>query len=343
MKKNTFQSEKDKENILKINSILDDLPDFVKDYFVSRRANTQTRTRLAYAYDINKFFNWLCSSFPYFMKKDKKEIKIKDLERLKTRDIEDYLFYLQTSETNANSHSGLARKLSSLNSFFNYFFIHEEVASNPCSKVPHPKIHDIEIIRLEPNEVSILLDTIKNPQGKFTKKQIDYLEKTKERDLCITLLLLSTGIRVSECVGLNVGDVNLEECKMKITRKGGNVQRIAMGDEAIAVLRQYMGKREEVMKNVKEDALFVSMQKRRMSVQAIENMIEKYAKGAGIAKPITPHKLRKTFGTELYKQTKDIYLVAEFLGHKNVATTTKHYAAQTEENLMSARNAVKFF
>ena len=129
---------------------------------------------------------------------------------------------------------------------------------------------------------------------------------------------------------------------MSVIRKGGKVGFVALGDEAIVALKDYIEIRKTEKVSEKETALFLSIQGKRMGVQAVENMVSKYAKAAGINKPITPHKLRKTYGTELYKATGDIYLVAAALGHKDIKTTVKHYAAQNEDNLLNARNVVKF-
>ena len=90
-----------------------------------------------------------------------------------------------------------------------------------------------------------------------------------------------------------------------------------------------------------EDAVFLSLQKKRMSVRTVENMVKKYAGLVTPLKKITPHKLRSTYGTSLYRETGDIYLVASVLGHSDVNTTKKHYAAQEDQRRKSARNIVQ--
>ena len=164
-------------------------------------------------------------------------------------------------------------------------------------------------------------------------------KKTRERDLAIATLLLGTGIRVSECVGLNVSDVDFNNCRIKVFRKGEKIQNVPIGDEVAEALNRYLLIRNNI--KTTDDALFLSMQKTRMTIQAVENMVNKYAQAIGTAYRITPHKLRKTYGTSLYQETGDIYLVASALGHSSVDTTKKHYAAQDEERLLQARNAVK--
>ena len=198
---------------------------------------------------------------------------------------------------------------------------------------------DKRIIRLEDEEVERYFDSILNGTG-FTEHQRKYLENTKQRDYTIATLLLTSGIRVSEMVGLNIEDVSFTNCRIQITRKGGKRQYIPLSDETLEVLKEYLEERKKVSPALPEDetALFLSTQNTRMTTAAVQNLIKKYAKAAGIDKPITPHKLRKTYGTNLYNKTRDIYLVANALGHDSVVTTTKHYVASDEEDLVKVRN-----
>lgn len=118
---------------------------------------------------------------------------------------------------------------------------------------------------------------------------------------------------------------------------------VYFGDEVEKSLRSYLETTRKAVEPLPEyeKALFLSTQRRRMGVQAVENMVKKYAKRVTPNKKITPHKLRSTYGTSLYKETGDIYLVADVLGHKDVNTTKKHYAAIDEDRRRSAANVVK--
>lgn len=313
----------------KTEEIIKTLPAFAEDYFLSRSMSTSPLTRLNYAHDLRIFFSFL---FSYLEKEEGEKITIEDMRRLKGKDIERYVVFLRKK----NGERGIARKISSLSSFFNYFVKHEMIEKNPCALIEKPKLHDIDIIYLTPNETADFLNVIEYGSSSFSPKQKEYWEKTRKRDLAIASVFLNTGIRVSELTFLNISDVDIEECKLYVKRKGGNRGFVALGDETIKAICEYIQERGE-----EEGPFFFSTQKKRMSAQAVENLIGKYAKLAGIRKNITPHKLRKTCGTSLYRETGDIYAVASLLGHKNVATTTKHYAAQTEDTLMSVRNRVK--
>ena len=267
---------------------------------------------------------------------------LNDISRL---DIEEYLEYLTLYEKDGreitNDERGKARKLASLRSFYNYFYQNEMIENNPASLVPLPKRPEKEIIRLEPNEVAILLDQVE-AGTKLTKKELEYHKKTKIRDIALLTLLLGTGIRVSECVGLDINDVNFDEAGIKIRRKGGFETVIYFGEEVETALLDYLEERERIIPaEGHEKALFLSLQNRRMAVRSVENLVKKYASRVTSLKKITPHKLRSTYGTTLYKETGDIYLVADVLGHKDVNTTRKHYAAIEQERRRRAANAVQ--
>jgi site-specific recombinase XerD len=224
---------------------------------------------------------------------------------------------------------------------YNYFHVHEIIEKNPAAIVKTPKIHEKEIIRLDADEVAMLLDQVDSGDS-MSARQKTYHEKTRTRDLALMTLLLGTGIRVSECVGLDVGDVDFKNDGIKVRRKGGYETIVYFGTEVEDALLDYMDERDFIIPEPgHEDALFLSLQNRRITVRAVENLVKKYSKLVTTVKKITPHKLRSTYGTSLYKETGDIYLVADVLGHKDVNTTRRHYAAMEDERRRSAANVVK--
>ena len=233
--------------------------------------------------------------------------------------------------------------MSALRSFYGYFFKHQIISKNPTLLVDMPKQHEKAIVRLDTDEVAMLLDYVDHGGDNLTGQRKAYYEKTKNRDLAILTLLLGTGIRVSECVGLDIQDVDFKNNGVKVTRKGGNEMVVYFGEEVENALKTYLYTTRKAVVPLPghENALFLSTQRKRMGVQAIENMVKKYAKEVTPNKKITPHKLRSTYGTSLYKETGDIYLVADVLGHKDVNTTRKHYAAIDENRRRQAAGAVK--
>lgn len=332
-------------NILKLRELQKKLPEFSREYFIGKNDTISSRTKIAYAYDLIVFFEYIHDNLDKrFSKTPITQYKIDILDEITRNDILFYLEYLSYYEKEGkvykNDERGKARKLASLKSFYQYYFVNELIKTNPAAKVPMPKLHEKEIIRLDINEVADLLDLVENG-AKLTKGEQRFFDKNATRDFTILTVMLGTGIRVSECVGLNISDIDLDDFRFKVRRKGGKEGIIYFGDEVCDALANYL----ELRKNIialegSEDALFLSLQNKRMSVRAMENMVSKYTNKLSTLKHITPHKLRSTFGTNLYRETNDIYLVADFLGHKDVNTTRKHYAAQFEESRKHAANAV---
>ena len=343
----TYRDQTDTENIIKLREVLKTLPPFAKDYFRAIDATTTTKTRISYAYDIRIFFQFLIQENPAYHNYTPSDFTIDVLDQIQALDIEEYMEYLKVYKDQGDSYvtngeRGLKRKISALRSFYAYYYKHEMIKTNPTVLIDMPKIHDKAIIRLDTDEVAMLLDYVEHCGDLLTGQKKAYYEKTKERDLALITLLLGTGIRVSECVGLDIEDVDFKNNAVKVTRKGGNEMFVYFGDEVEHALKNYI----EVRKGITpvsghEHALFYSTQRKRMGVQAVENLVKKYAREITTTKKITPHKLRSTYGTALYQETGDIYLVADVLGHKDVNTTKKHYAAIGHERRRKAASAVK--
>lgn len=343
----TYHDEVKINNTLRLREVLKTLPPFAKDYFRAIEPTTSSRTRINYAYDIRVFFHFLIECNPTYQDHQISQFRLADLDRLDAVDIEEYLEYLKVYKTDdgeviTNDEKGLARKMSALRSFYTYYFKHEMLKSNPALQVDMPKLHEKAIIRLEADEVAELLDFVEAAGDKLTGQALAYYEKTKERDLAILTLLLGTGIRVSECVGLDIRDVDFKNDAITVTRKGGNQMNVFFGPEVEKALKHYLNTTRKLTaaREGHENALFLSTRKTRMGVQAVENMVKKYARQVTPNKKITPHKLRSTYGTALYKETGDIYLVADVLGHKDINTTRKHYAALGDERRRRAAKAV---
>lgn len=342
----TYREHTDTENILKLRQVLSTLPAFCKDYFRAIDSTTTTKTRISYAYDIRIFFQFLLDENPAFKNYAMTDFSVAVLDQIKAVDLEEYMEYLKVyqngDKTENNGERGLKRKISALRSFYAYYYKREMIHTNPTVLIDVPKIHDKSIIRLDTDEVALLLDYIEHCGDSLTGQKRVYYEKTKERDLAIVTLLLGTGIRVSECVGLDIEDVDFKNNGIKVTRKGGNEMVVYFGEEVEKALKRYLEIREGITPLAgHEHALFYSAQRKRMGVQAVENMVKKYSRQITTTKKITPHKLRSTYGTALYQETGDIYLVADVLGHKDVNTTKKHYAALDDARRRQAATAVR--
>jgi site-specific recombinase XerD len=306
---------------------------------------TSVLTRYGYAIDLRGFFQFLVGPIGPFSERDLKSISVSDLNTIRAVNIEEYLdemtLYQKDEHELSNQERAKARKLATLRSFFKYYFKHEQIDSNVAALVDQPKLHEKAIIRLEPNEVANLLDLADSGEG-LSERQKKYHMQTRVRDVAILTLFLGTGIRISELVGIDLGDIDFENDTFLVTRKGGSQALLSFGQEVHDALLDYSEQRELIIPcDGHENAFFLSMQNKRITVRAVEMLVKKYARIAAPLKKITPHKLRSTYGTMLYHESQDIYLVADVLGHKDVNTTRKHYAAASEDNKRKAARMIK--
>lgn len=338
-----YYKERNLKNLDKIDSLLEELPPFCEDFLRGVETRTSTLTRLNYVYDLRIFFDFLCKK--KFRQRAVADLTLEDLEAVTDTDIEIFLSYLSNYRFHEKRLScderAKARKLSTVRSMFKYFFNKGLIEVNQTAKVATPKLHEKEIVRLEGDEISSILDTAEDGSG-LSKHAEGYHKKTRIRDCAILTLFLGTGIRISELVGLNNENIDFTNNSFVVTRKGGNKAILYFSEEVGDALGAYLAQKENDPRVPPEEhALFLSLQYRRITVRAVENLVKKYAKIVSPLKKITPHKLRSTYGTALYRETGDIYIVADVLGHRDVNTTRKHYAAITEDRRRSAADAVK--
>ncbi|MCR4596677.1 MAG: tyrosine-type recombinase/integrase [Lachnospiraceae bacterium] len=347
-KDSEYYKNKNRSIKTKLQELLQELPQPARDYIYEKQISSQPSTLVAYSYDLLMFFRFLKDRNPYFRDKDISKINTDDLANLASEDIVEYQRYLEFNmigETHENGKKAIARKMSPLRGMFKYQYEHEYIPKDPMVlvKLPHIK-KDKNIVRMDNYEVRAILNAIEYGNSQMSDRQLSYCAKTRERDLAILTLMLNTGIRVSECAGLDVGDVDMIVNSLTIVRKGGAQDIIYFGDEVHKALETYINGERTTMIPEKgsETALFLSLKKQRISVDAIENLVKKYAKMVVPNKKITPHKLRSTYGTALYRETGDIRLVADVLGHENVNTTIDYYAAIDDEHKRLAAGAVDF-
>ena len=341
-----YPLQKKKDYTLKLRTVLSELPRFAGLYFRAMELQTSILTRYGYAIDMRNFFKFCTEQLEAFQGKAPDSLTLEDLDRITALDIELFLEYVSLymgddERERENNERAKARKLSAIRSFFKYYHRQELIKNNPASLVDTPKLHEKAIIRLEANEVADLLDIAEGGNG-LSERQKAYHQATKVRDTAILTLFLGTGIRISELVGIDIDDVDFATDAFVVTRKGGNQEMLSFGPEVRSALLAYLEQREttEAMPG-HENAMFLSIQRKRITARAVENLVKKYARLASPLKKITPHKLRSTYGTMLYQESGDIYLVADVLGQKDVNTTRKHYAAIQEERRRQATKYIK--
>lgn len=343
MKTTNYYTTRNIQDLDKIGELLEQLPPFCADYFLGIEQRTSSQTRLKYAYDLRIFFAFLCER--KFTRKDVLDLTLEDLSMVSAQDIEYFLSYLSHYRFGGKRLScderAKARKLSTVRSMFKYFFNKGLLDADHSAKVATPKLHEKEIIRLNRDEISELINIAEFGDG-LSKHASGYHKKTKIRDIAIITLFLGTGIRISELVGLDNDSFDFEENSFIVTRKGGNKAILYFSDEVKYALQEYLAEKKNDNKVPQDEpAFFLSLQYKRLNVRSVENLVKKYSQLVTPLKRITPHKLRSTYGTRLYNETGDIYIVADVLGHRDVNTTKKHYAAISEENRKQVADKVK--
>ncbi|MDR1664613.1 MAG: tyrosine-type recombinase/integrase, partial [Clostridiales bacterium] len=273
----TYHQDLKARNILKLRELLTELPAFLGEYFRAMSDQTSARTRIGYAYDLKIFFHYLSDVSRSFTQKPVTEFTTDDLARVTSEDIEEFMdylsYYIKIEErepdeqgrrdlesargSSADSSAGSAkrnfrkepdgvamqnealgksRKLAAVRTMFKYFYRKKKISANPAELVGFPKLHEKPITTLEADEVVKLLDEVDSGEHLNERRKI-FHELTKTRDAAIVTLLLGTGMRVSECVGIDINHIDFKVNGVKVTRKGGDEVILYFGDEVEAALK----------------------------------------------------------------------------------------------------------
>jgi site-specific recombinase XerD len=242
-------------------------------------------------------------------------------------DVEQYLISLETREVNGKTirtgDSIQATRWSALNTFFDFLINKKEyLTKNPMAKTDRPTINtEHKITYLTEEEIAKLLKAVDNNEDKLMS----------QRDKTIISLFLATGLRVGALININVEDIDFDNNVIHVIEKRQKVRDIPFGDRTNKLLKSWIDVRNEEFADVDSTALFLSQKKNRISVDAVSNMIKKYADDANIKKHITPHKMRSSVATNLVKKGTNIQTIANMLGHANIQTTLKYAAVLDEE------------
>ena len=291
MKNTNYYTSRNIQDLDKIGELINELPSFCEDYFLGVESRTSSQTRLKYAYDLRIFFDFLCKK--RFKNYEITDLTLQHLESVTHNDIELFLSYLSHYRYNDKRLScderAKARKLSAVRAMFKYFFNKGMIEVDNSAKVSTPKLHDKEIIRLDTDEVSELIDVVENGNG-LSKHAVGYHNKTKIRDIAILTLFLGTGIRISELVGLDNDSFDFSENSFVVTRKGGNRTILYFSNEVKYALQEYIAEKSNDSRVPQDEpAFFLSMQYKRINVRSVEILVKKYSKIVSPLKKITPH------------------------------------------------------
>lgn len=312
--------EKEKKLEIKIKNRLNGVPAIVSEYYYSLIGSGKSYDT-AYRY-VNHIISFL--NYTYQGKCDDKfYLNIKPIH------INKYIASLRTKEVNGKvkrtSDSIRTVSWSALNSFFQ-FLVPDYLATNPVEGTTRPKMKDNpKVTYLTPEEIAKITDNIN------TKSQV----KFKNRDLCLFKLGVSTGLRISAIVQIDIDDIDLKHNQIRVTEKGDYDNYVLFGDNLKAQIIAWLDDRKKYFPKCESQALFVSQFNRRISDDMAAKILKKYSDGA-TDKHVTPHVMRHSCATNLYEKTGDIYLCAKQLNHKNVSTTQRYAELSKEKQKMAA-------
>ena len=336
-KKSIYYQMLDADLEEKLKQMESEMPAFMQDYFLSQALSKGKRTRIAYIQELKQFLEYLIVHNPLCKDLEPKEIPVEIMQNLSFRDINEYLAYKKNS--GGNGAASLQRTLSSLRGYFKYEVTHGNLMNDPTAGAEKPeRVHKKPINRLSKNEVCELLDGVECSLS-GTEHSRNYTTKTQLRDTAVFTLMLNTGLRVSECAGLDIEDINFVRGCVRVMRKGGDLEDVYFNKQTEKALRDYINlERTNYAKSEGTGPLFISNRGGRMSVRTIQVMVKKYGVSVLSRSDLHAHSLRKTFGSNLYEQSGDIRLVASILNHKSINTTIQHYADITDKHKASNRD-----
>lgn len=321
--------------------IEDQLPRFLRGYFAYLKGNVLPMTRLAYLQDVRFFMNYLVNNTGLTLADDIKDIKLSEFNEIQAVDVNMFIDYCRQYEVETensiivyeNGNKTLARKKSSVSVMFKQLYrdgLLEKNITDGFDPIRVPKAGEKEIKALEDDEVMVMLDAVSTGAG-LTKKELEFWQKTKLRDKAILVLFVTYGLRLSELQQLNVSSFNFSRGEFKIYRKRGKESIMPLNKSCTDVVTDYLelerAEDDRILDDHK-DALFLSLQGKRMTQRQIRELVKKYTSIAMQTSRdggYSPHKLRATAATSLIGRGNSIYDVAALLDHEQV-TTTQLYA-----------------
>jgi integrase/recombinase XerC len=218
--------------------------------------------------------------------------------------------YLAWLERRGYARASIARKMAEVRSFFRFLVREGEVARNPLLNLSSPKVEKRLPVFLTGPEA-----------GDLVRAPLDSSPRGL-RDRALLELLYAAGLRVSEVVKVDLADVNLERREVRVKGKGSKERVALMGAPAVQALEVYLKKgRPRLMGRRATPALFLNRAGGRLSPRSVQSLVQKYSKGLGVGKRVTPHVVRHTFATHLLDGGADLRTVQELLGHERLATT----------------------
>lgn len=335
--------QKENDIYLECEKIEKQLPKFMRGYFSYLKGNVLPATRLAYLHDLLFFMKYLISETDLTEAEETDKIKLSELDEVQAVDVNMFIDYcrrykVETDDTvymYENSNKSLARKKSSLSVMFKQLYRDGLLSKNITDgfdPIRVPKPGEREIKALQDDEVMIMLDAVSTGVG-LTEHERSYWQKTKKRDKAILMFFLTYGLRLSELQQINLSSFNFKRGEFIVYRKRGKESVMPLNKSVTAVLNDYIDNERPKgadLSDESKDALFLSLQGKRMTDRQIRELVKKYtsiALSTSRRAGYSPHKLRATAATSLIGRGNSIFDVAALLDHEQV-TTTQLYARQ---------------
>lgn len=309
------------------------LPYFLEDFCLYLKNGVAPSTRVAYLSDIHFFLTYLIFEHPDFKRYQKpSDIELEVFASLKSRDVNHFIgnycaMYEKDGVLITNDVKSLARKRSSLSVMFKYLFVQEQIPNNLVDgfhPIKLPKLQPDAIKKLEVEEIPKLLELIDSGEGLTAKEKV-FWSKTKLRDKAMIVLFITYGLRISELHQLDLASIHFDRNEFTIYRKRGKESKMPLNQSAVRCIREYIDKERGSLTEPCE-ALFLSLQKTRLTVRAIRDIVKKYTSHIIGGDGYSPHKLRATAASTMIEYGFSIYDVQNLLDHENV-TTTQIYSA----------------
>lgn len=309
----------------KIEAKLESLPKIFTEYYYTLRAEKKSyRTIEEYINSVKHFMIYITNG----------EDNQAFYQNVNTMDINKYMISLETKtvqgKTVPTSSGFRANRWKALNSFFEFLVDTGKLQVNPISKKSRPKITDNpSVTYLNEDEIASIIENIK----------YEAKDTMVNRDLCIFMLGVTTGLRVAAITQINIEDIDFNNGTIHVVEKMNKVFDVIIGKNLMNVLKSWICDREKYFGKADTNALFISQFGKRISYDAVRKLLIKYTEGA-TDKKITPHCLRHTCATNLYEKTGDIYLASAQLHHSNINTTMR-YAEVSNQKLKNANDILE--
>ena len=319
--------------------LLEELPEFCGAFYDKKQLRLAPKTQYDYATKMKMFLHFLKENYEQLDGIAIRDITPTDLKWVDSQIVANFITYIRSRTARSNSIaknkvSTADNYIACVSAYFSFLVKQKQLTENPFLGIDREKKKQKKIVYIEEKDQGNFLNTVTTGHGLSNRKKMFY-DKTQMRDICMVQLLMDTGIRLSELVGLDITDVDLDGYALHVQRKSDKAGTVYFSGETKEILEAYLITREDFEPNPNEKALFLSSVGKnrgyRISGRTIERRVKEFALAAGIpnAAQITPHRLRSTYAMDMLRYTGSLALVQAQLGHEHISTTQIY--AQSEE------------